>query len=278
MTGMTNVTLPVRSMRRKAFGANGELVVRVSRTSPRAGRPKPSSKPPPMALVAVRKLRREGEARSRVFTSHLRVGDAGGLLDGRTDTRIGTATADVAGHGIVDIRIARPGRRGEQCACRHDLARLAVPALRHVEREPGRLDFLAGRRGADGFDGGDALADRGRDRRDARACRLSIDLDSARAAKARAAAELRAGHVQYVAQRPQQRRVFGDVDVAGLAVYVEPDHCASPIVAGDVRTRAHRRSFAGRAKGHRTARSRLSRPSERTPVPFVRYRYRRRPK
>src|SRR6267378_3473176 len=40
----------------------------------------------------------------------------------------------------------------------------------------------------------------------------------------------------------------------------------------------HRPSFAGRAKGHRTARSRLSRPSERTPAPFVRYRYRRRPK
>src|SRR6266850_1591025 len=224
MTGMTNVTLPVRSMRRKAFGANGELVVRVSRTSPRAGRPKPSSKPPPMALVAVRKLRREGEARSRVFTSHLRVGDAGGLLDGRTDTRIGTATADVAGHGIVDVRIARPGRRGEQRACRHDLARLAVAALRHVQRSPGRLDPLARRRGADGFDGGDLLGDGRRHRRDAGAGLLPVDLDRARAAKARAAAEFRAGHVQHVAQRPQQWHVVGDIEVAGLSVDVERDH------------------------------------------------------
>src|SRR6266850_6231853 len=218
--GITNVTLPARSMRRKAFGANGASVVSVSRISPRAGRPKPSNKPPPMAPLAVRKCRR--------FISRLHFRDTGSLLDGSADTRIGAAAADVAGHGAVDVGIARLGVYGEQGARRHDLPRLTVPALRHVEREPGRLDFLAGRRGADGFDGGDALADRGRDRRDARACRLSIDLDSARAAKARAAAELRAGHVQYVAQRPQQRRVFGDVDVAGLAVYVELDHVVSP--------------------------------------------------
>src|SRR5712675_831817 len=224
MTGMTNVTLPTRSMRRKAFGANGALLVRVSRTSPRAGRPKPSSKPPPMALVTVRKLRRDGEARSRVFTSHLRVGDAGGLLDGRTDTRIGTATADVARHGIVDIRIARPGLRGEQRACRHDLARLAVPALRHIQRLPSRLDFLARGRGSDGLDGGDPLAGRRGHRGDAGPYRLAVDVNRARAAKARAAAEFRAGHVQHVAQRPQQRRVVGDIEVAGLSVDVERDH------------------------------------------------------
>src|SRR5712672_860532 len=99
MTGMTNVTLPVRSMRRKTVGANGALGVRVSRTSPRAGRPKPSSKPPPMGLVTVSKWRREADARSRVVPSTLRLGDAGGLLDGGRDTRIGTATGDVASHG-----------------------------------------------------------------------------------------------------------------------------------------------------------------------------------
>src|SRR5436190_385690 len=160
--GITNVTLPARSMRKKALGANGASDVSVSRISPRVGRPKPSNRPPPMALVAVRKCRR--------FISRLRFRDAGSLLDGSANTRIGAAAADVAGHGAVDVGIAR------------------------------------------------------------------------------------------------------------LGVCGEPDHSASPIVAGDVRTRAHRRSFAGRAKGHRTARSRLSRPSERTPVPFVRYRYRRRPK
>src|SRR5499426_2303029 len=165
--GITNVTLPARSMRKKAFGANGELVVSVSRTSPRTGRPKPRSKPPPIALVAVRKLRREGEASSRVLISHLLVGDARGLLDGGADTRIRAAAADVPGHGTVDVRIARLGSGSEQRACRHDLARLAIPALRHVEREPGRLDVLAGGGGADGFDGDDPLPDHHRNRRDA---------------------------------------------------------------------------------------------------------------
>src|SRR6267378_3872432 len=175
--GITNVTLPARSMRKKALGANGASDVSVSRISPRVGRPKPSNTPPPMALVAVRKCRR--------FISRLRFRDAGSLLDGSANTRIGAAAADVAGHGAVDVGIARLGVCGEQRARRHDLPRLTVPALRHVEREPGRLDFLAGRRGADGFDGRDALADRGRDRRDARARRLSVDLDSACAAEAR---------------------------------------------------------------------------------------------
>src|SRR5262245_50482800 len=138
--GETNVTLPVRSMRRKAFGANGASVVSVSRTSPRAGSPKPSSKPPPMALVATRKLRREGEATSRVFISHLLVGR--GLLDRRTDAGIRAAAADVARHRSVDIAIARLGVGYEQRACRHDLAGLAVPALRYVQCQPGCLDLL----------------------------------------------------------------------------------------------------------------------------------------
>src|SRR5262249_6703414 len=158
-------------MRRKAFGANGALVVSVSRTSARAGKPKPSSRPPPMALVVTRKLRREGEARSRVsiedvFTSHLRIFHARGALDSCTDARIGTAAADVARHGTVDVLVAGLRLRGEKRARRHDLARLAVPALRHVQRKPGRLDLLPRGRDGDGFDSRDPLPDRARNRSD----------------------------------------------------------------------------------------------------------------
>src|SRR5262252_10365762 len=150
--GETNVTLPARSMRRKAFGANGASVVSVSRTSPRAGSPKPSSKPPPMAAVAVRKLRREGEASSRAVISQLLA--ARGFLDRGANTRIGAAAADVARHRAVDIRIARLWLGCEQRTCRHDLAGLAVATLRYVQRKPGRLDFLARGRVPNGFDGG----------------------------------------------------------------------------------------------------------------------------
>src|SRR5262249_5092956 len=156
--GETNVTLPARSMRRKAFGANGASVVSVSRTSPRAGSPNPSSKPPPMAAVAERKLRREGDASSRVVISHPLV--CRGLLDRRTDADIGAAAADVARHRSVDIDIARLGVASEQRACGHDLAGLAVPALRYVECKPSGLDFLAGRCVSNGFDRGNPLAGR----------------------------------------------------------------------------------------------------------------------
>src|SRR5262249_35634871 len=158
-----------RSMRRNWFGANGALLVSVSRISPRTGRLTATSNPP----VAFRKSRRE------VVMSHLRLGDAGRLLDRSADARIGAAAADVAGHGAVDVRIARLGVGGEQRARRHDLARLAVAALRHVERKPGRLGLPACRGGADGFDGGDALSDRRRNRRNARARRLAIDMNRA---------------------------------------------------------------------------------------------------
>ena len=61
--GMTNVTLPVRSMRRNASGANGASFDMLSRTSPRAGRPKPMMSPPPTAEAAasLRKSRRDDE-------------------------------------------------------------------------------------------------------------------------------------------------------------------------------------------------------------------------
>ena len=53
------------------------------------------------------------------------------------------------------------------CQSGHDLAGLAIAALRHLQRDPGLLDLFAGGRGTDGLDRGDALAGRGSDRRDA---------------------------------------------------------------------------------------------------------------
>jgi len=43
----------------------------------------------------------------------------------------------------------------EQRSCGHDLTRLAVAALHHLQIEPGSLDLSTGVRGADGFDGRD---------------------------------------------------------------------------------------------------------------------------
>src|SRR5882762_4392732 len=104
--GITNVTLPARSMRKKALGANGASDVSVSRISPRVGRPKPSNRPPPTALVAVRKCRR--------FISRLRFRDAGSLLDGSANMRRAGAAADAIGNGAVDVGIGLLDACGEQ--------------------------------------------------------------------------------------------------------------------------------------------------------------------
>src|SRR6267143_5892498 len=89
------------------------------------------------------------------------------VLDSLADSHISAAATDVPRHGGVDIAIGRVGLGGEQCRCGHDLARLAIAALRYVQVDPGLLDLLAGGCGANGLDRGDALAGRGSDRRDA---------------------------------------------------------------------------------------------------------------
>src|SRR5215471_11541372 len=89
-------------------------------------------------------------------------------LDGFSDPDISAATTDVAGHPGFDIRIAGMRILGQEGGCRHDLARLAIAALRHLAGEPRLLYCGAGRRLSHALDGGDRLSSNGADRRDAR--------------------------------------------------------------------------------------------------------------
>ena len=81
---------------------------------------------------------------------------------------------------------------------------------------------------SNGFYGGNPLPHCRRNGRDARARRLPVDVNRARPAQAHAAAEFRAGHAEHVAQGPQQRHVVGNIEVAGLSVYVERNHRRLP--------------------------------------------------
>src|SRR6267143_1017921 len=206
---MVSTICPSAPMRMKALGVN------VAPAAPSAVRAapvlKPMRSPPPRAALALRNCRRE---RSTVISGPF----LGGVLDSLADSHISATAADVPRHGGVDIAIGRVGLGGEQRRRGHDLAGLAIAALRHLQLDPGLLDLLAGRGGADGLDRSDALAGRGRDRRDARAHRLAIKMDRARAAQSEAATEFRAGHAEHIAQHPEQRRVVVDIDAAGFAV------------------------------------------------------------
>src|SRR5258707_13266668 len=155
-------------MRMNALGTNGGSVAMAGPVLKRIRRL------PPNAALVTRNWRRE------VISSLLL--SARRALDSLADSHISAAAADVPGHRGVDVAIGGIGLRGEQRRCRHDLAGLAVAALRDLQVDPRLLDSLAGGSGADGLDGRDALAGHGGNRRYARARGLAVEMDGARAA------------------------------------------------------------------------------------------------
>jgi len=101
------------------------------------------------------------------------------------------------------------------------LTRLAVAALDHFQIEPRLLHLRPTRRGADALDRGDrAVADR-TDRQQAGADGFAVEVHRAGAALRDAATELRTGHAEHVAQRPEQRCVAVDIDHSVNAVNLD---------------------------------------------------------
>ncbi len=135
---------------------------------------------------------------------------------------IRAAAADVAAHDFIDIGIARLFVFREQRRGGHDLAGLAVSALRNVAFEPGALHRVIAV-GGESFDCGDVLARDERNRRTAGTNRLAIEVDGAGAAQRHAAAELGAGHAEGVAQDPEQRHLRHDIDGLLFAVQSKRD-------------------------------------------------------
>ena len=84
-----------------------------------------------------------------------------GAMHGAADILIGAAAADVIAHGLVDIGVGGVGRLGQQRRRGHDLAGLAIAALRNVLLDPRLLDWVAAV-GRQAFDGGDASGRRPR--------------------------------------------------------------------------------------------------------------------
>src|SRR5258707_9841041 len=82
-------------------------------------------------------------------------------FDGCADPLKRAAPADVAGHRVVDVLIARLRILREQAGGLHYLTALAVAALGDRQALPGRLHLAADGCVADGFNGGDRLAGSG---------------------------------------------------------------------------------------------------------------------
>ena len=137
---MTRCTTSSAVMRRYAPGNEAGLR---GRPAARSGTNSTSS-PPPSASPAWMKPRRESVAgQLRVMAAFRSTcssfASADGAVDGGANARVGAAAAEVAAHRGVDVVVGRLRGLRQQRAGLHQLARLAVAALRHRELVPRAL-------------------------------------------------------------------------------------------------------------------------------------------
>src|ERR1700693_3275462 len=216
---MTRRTVPLVSMRMNALGANAGLPSAAAAAAspgcrrgfmsacagPAALIRKNATEKPPPALSTCRRSRSTPCSPEDEFATSLMTGlrrSQGDrlhdmqlirrrLFNGRADTDVGAAAANIPCHRRVDIGVAGLWCVCQQSCCRHDLARLAVAALNHFGLEPRLLDFLADCRLADGFDRRNRfVADRSHGKH-ARAKGLPVAMNGACATLCDAATELR---------------------------------------------------------------------------------------
>src|SRR5262245_7048319 len=178
---------------------------------------KPSIKPPPTATEAWMKERRERVC--FVMSASLCLRELGGTTDRLHDPLIGPATAKIVSHRGFDLGQRRILALCDQGGSRHDLAALAIAALRDPDLHPGLLDRMRAV-GRQPLNGGDALANRGRRRQLARFHRLAVDMNGAGATARNAAPVFGAGEPDIVAQDPEERGLRLDVHRLGLVVDV----------------------------------------------------------
>src|SRR6266852_8095342 len=139
---MVRTICPSLPMRIKALGTNGAADALIE--GPVLN---PINRPPPNAALVLRNWRRE--IMSCPFLGVRR--SVRRMLDSLADSHISAAATDVPRHGGIDIAIGRVWFGGEQRRRGHDLAGLAIAALRYLQIDPGLLNLLAGRRLADGL-------------------------------------------------------------------------------------------------------------------------------
>src|SRR6185295_1542131 len=218
-------------------------------TSVMPGTLKPSTRPPPaIATEPTTNLRRESfgvlsivfvmASSSRLAISGARLpAVAGREMHGFADALVGPAAADV-GHRRVDIGVGRLRLLLQQRDGGHDLARLAVAALRHIDRRPGFLHRMRGV-GREALDGDDLVGRlHGAERDRAGALHFAVDVHRAGAALRDAAAVFGAGEACLLADDPEQRRVRLGLHIAHFAVDVEFGHVRSSQVSRGHSSRA----------------------------------------
>src|SRR5262249_44816694 len=156
---MCIVVTPSGVMVNQMDGVNPGVAAMAACASPPrrpGGTPMVRNAPPATAAERTRNSRR-GPARSGGAALARPLPDLRSPLDGAHDARIRGATAQVAVHAGDDLLLARVRGLCQQRGRLHDLPRLAVPALRDLQLDPGPLHRV-GIGGVETFDGGDGGA------------------------------------------------------------------------------------------------------------------------
>src|SRR5262245_26184294 len=182
----------------------------------------PTAKPPAAAVPTMKSRREKRRSPVRdVFMS--RPLPPGRLVHGRSDALVRPAPTDV-GDRLVDVLVGRLWILLEQRGRGHDLTRLAVATLGHVERGPGFLNRMRGRRGQ-AFDGDDPVRRRqAADGNGARTRYITVDVHGTGAALCNTAAVFRTGQRELLANDPQERGIGLHVHITDLPIHVELCH------------------------------------------------------
>jgi len=144
-------------------------------------------------------------------------------MDGLTDTLVSAAAADISAHEVVDVGVGGLWFFRKQRNRGHDLPGLAIAALRNVFLDPGPLHGMVAV-GGQAFNRGDSLAADAGDGRNAGARRFAVDVHSAGSAQRHTASEFRPGHIQDIAQHPEQRHIRTDIrQRLGFSIQLESD-------------------------------------------------------
>src|ERR1700730_4635274 len=132
---MLMVTMPSRSMLYQIVGSKVLGAAGAAPFAHESVRSKPNMSAAP--VIPMRKRRRDGTCLG--LSIRVRSKLCRGPLNGFANAQVGHAAAEVPGHDAIDVLVAGRWKVLQQGRRLHDLAGLAVAALRHLEVDPGFL-------------------------------------------------------------------------------------------------------------------------------------------
>src|SRR4029450_2240311 len=166
----------------------------------------------------------DGHAVASSAAPRLAFGQFGGPADRGSNPLVGATPANVRDFPI-DVAVRGVSGACQQGRHRHDLAGLAITALRHIVLDPGTLDrMLTVWRQTLNRD--NVTIEHGADRQHARARRPSIHMYRAGTTLRDATPVFRAGEGGVIAREPQQRGCRLSIDLVRLAIHTQGQHGA----------------------------------------------------